>query len=97
MRSLLRYYVHCCGVTNRRHQSDNPLCVYLCHLSAAAFRLGVLHTFQGGCSPLPNAGGDFVADTPAVRAPNMVCKKTDSCPTLFGDDLVNNFMVRKST
>jgi hypothetical protein len=43
---------------------------------------------------LPNAGGDFVADTPAVRAPNVVCKKTDSCPTLFGDDLVNNFMVR---
>jgi hypothetical protein len=52
------------------------------------------HYVQGGCSPSPTAGGDFVADTPAVRAPNMVCKATDSCPTLPGNDLINNYMVR---
>lgn len=47
--------------------------------------LGLFHTFQGGC-----AGGDSVADTPAVDSPNFGCPTGHvSC----GDvDMIENYM-----
>eukprot|EP00775_Hariotina_reticulata_P013846 gene13846-13967_t len=50
--------------------------------------LGLYHTFQGGCS----GNGDEVADTPAVATANWGCPSVDSCPSLPGRDLVNNYM-----
>jgi hypothetical protein len=51
--------------------------------------MGLLHTFQGGCS---DTYGDFVDDTPPVAEPNHGCPVgIDSC--YGGDrDLVRNFM-----
>lgn len=47
--------------------------------------LGLLHTFQGGCG-----GGDGVADTPAVDAPNYGCPTGhSSCGTV---DMIENYM-----
>ncbi|KAM3564082.1 hypothetical protein ARSEF4850_002021 [Beauveria asiatica] len=50
--------------------------------------LGLLHTFQGGCSK----NNDYVADTPALIN-HWSCNKTaDTCPDMPGLDPVNNFM-----
>lgn len=50
--------------------------------------LGLFHTFQDACSP----HNDFVADTPAERAPAFGCQTgRDTCPTA-GLDPVENFM-----
>lgn len=46
--------------------------------------LGLFHTFQGGC-----AGGDSVADTPAVAAPNYGCIANTSCGSA---DMIENYM-----
>jgi hypothetical protein len=50
--------------------------------------LGLLHTFQGGCSNK----GDYVADTPAERVPAFDCVERDSCIGDAGFDPINNFM-----
>ena len=53
--------------------------------------LGLYHTFQGGCRR--NTGGDLVADTPAVRAPNYACDVVvDSCSKDPGFDDLANYM-----
>lgn len=50
--------------------------------------LGLLHTFQGGCT----GNGDLVADTPAQNGTAMgSCKTRYSCPGV-GPDLTNNHM-----
>ncbi|WP_243775723.1 zinc metalloprotease [Actinomadura nitritigenes] len=50
--------------------------------------LGLLHTFQGGCTP----PGDGVSDTPYEASPAQGCPDyKDSCPQR-GDDPVHNFM-----
>ncbi len=48
--------------------------------------LGLLHTFQGECSAL----NDYVTDTPAERSPTACVQ--DSCPSLPGTDLIDNYM-----
>ena len=51
--------------------------------------MGLLHTFQGGCSE----SNDQVSDTPAEAEPSFYCETTrDSCPESPGLDPVNNFM-----
>ena len=54
--------------------------------------LGLLHTFEGGCTGV----GDEVDDTPAVYEPNFDCPiGTDSCPVGAGDgilDMIENYM-----
>jgi Pregnancy-associated plasma protein-A len=53
-------------------------------------RLGLLHTFQGGC----NGDGDSVADTPAQAKPTAGCPAgpTDTCPSQLGTDPIENYM-----
>lgn len=50
--------------------------------------LGLLHTFEGGCSE-PN---DLVADTPAEGQPSTTCEGVKDTCELEGDDPVHNFM-----
>ncbi|KAJ6779967.1 hypothetical protein PWT90_03345 [Aphanocladium album] len=50
--------------------------------------LGLIHTFEGGCSG-PN---DMVDDTPALVNSWSCNKNDDSCPDLPGKDPVTNFM-----
>lgn len=50
--------------------------------------LGLLHTFENGCSP----PGDSVADTPGEAVPTQGCPpRRDTCPDA-GDDPIHNFM-----
>ncbi len=55
--------------------------------------MGLLHTFQGGCS---EQGGDYVLDTPAEATPNpwsAGCPANrDTCPSLPGRDPIENHM-----
>ncbi|KAG5989771.1 hypothetical protein E4U54_004254 [Claviceps lovelessii] len=51
--------------------------------------LGLLHTFEGGCSN----PGDGVADTPAQESSTSGCPaKRDSCPKMPGLDPIHNYM-----
>lgn len=50
--------------------------------------LGLLHTFEGGCSE-PN---DLVTDTPAQGEPSSTCEVVKDTCELPGDDPVHNFM-----
>jgi len=51
--------------------------------------LGLLHTFDGGCSTT----GDRIADTPAQRSPTSGCPEgRDSCPKDPGLDPIHNYM-----
>ncbi|KJZ80140.1 hypothetical protein HIM_00854 [Hirsutella minnesotensis 3608] len=52
--------------------------------------LGLMHTFDGGCVD----DFDQVGDTPASSDQTHGCPtgKTDTCPTLPGDDPIDNFM-----
>ena len=50
--------------------------------------LGLLHTFQGGCT----GNGDMVADTPACQQSWSCEEKTNTCPKVPGYDPVHNFM-----
>ena len=50
--------------------------------------LGLLHTFEGGCSP----EGDLVDDTPAELDPSNGCDTTKDTCTADGLDPVHNFM-----
>lgn len=57
--------------------------------------LGLLHTFQGGCSSNRRSGGDAIADTPAESSPAYGCQTNrDSCvgANFEGGDPVHNFM-----
>ena len=52
--------------------------------------LGLLHTFQNGCS----ANNDNVSDTPQEDDGNNIynCNNTDTCPNDPGSDPIHNFM-----
>jgi hypothetical protein len=50
--------------------------------------LGLLHTFEGGCSD-PN---DLVEDTPAEGQPSTTCEGVKDTCDMPGDDPVHNFM-----
>ncbi|WP_281847238.1 T9SS-dependent choice-of-anchor J family protein [Olleya namhaensis] len=58
--------------------------------------LGLLHTFQGGCTGTGANAGDFCADTPAVASDTSngsICNTgNDSCPSDPGLDMVENYM-----
>jgi hypothetical protein len=50
--------------------------------------LGLLHTFEGGCSE----ENDLVEDTPAEAEPSTTCEGVKDTCELPGDDPVHNFM-----
>ncbi len=50
--------------------------------------LGLLHTFEGGCSEQ----NDLVEDTPAEAEPSTTCEGVKDTCELPGDDPVHNFM-----
>ncbi len=50
--------------------------------------LGLLHTFEGGCS----TENDLVEDTPAQAEPSSTCEGVKDTCDLPGDDPVHNFM-----
>jgi hypothetical protein len=54
-----------------------------------------VYVLQGGCGTTdPSKSGDYVADTPAVKAANYKCVKVDSCANdNQGQDLIQSFMV----
>lgn len=55
--------------------------------------LGLLHTFQGGCTANNNTSGDYCSDTPAVATANYGCPGgTDSCAATTGADMIENYM-----
>ncbi|XP_044715660.1 pregnancy-associated plasma protein-A domain-containing protein [Hirsutella rhossiliensis] len=60
--------------------------------------MGLRHPFQGGCAE--EAGGDSVADTPAMsydsEKPQECNDNLDTCPDKDGFDPVHNFMVYTS-
>ena len=51
---------------------------------------GLFHVFQGSSC---EGDGDFIADTPAQRAPTNGCPaQSDTCPNQPGLDSIHNFM-----
>jgi len=50
--------------------------------------LGLFHTYENGC----NSPGDLITDTPAEIGPKEGCPDANTCPTIPGYDMKENFM-----